>query len=258
MARRKKAKQSAPAEPPQPVTGGNQINATRHATIFDPARFGDRQVDIVGCGATGSRIALELAKMGVQNLHLYDFDDIESHNLANQVFGLEDVGRPKVDALADRIYADTGLVVTKHNEAVTGRTQLGNIVFLLTDTMASRKEIWSGAIRHKLHVALMIETRMGADQGRVYTVDPTSFMDVKFWEENLYEDREAPESLCGSRVTVGPTAALIQSHALWAFIRWFRWNNHPAKYERPEIESLVYADPPMAMNQDVPSVESLI
>src|SRR6056297_1732350 len=119
----------------------NQIEPLRHMSVFSPEQFGSKRIDIIGCGATGSRIALELAKLGVSNLHLWDFDKVESHNLANQAFELSHVGEKKVNALAEIIQRATGLEVVTHDEAVTGMTPLGNVVFLLTDTMASRKEI---------------------------------------------------------------------------------------------------------------------
>lgn len=225
----------------------NLIDPLRHLSVFNPDTLGEQRIDIIGCGATGSRIAMEIAKLGVTNLHIWDFDNVEEHNIANQLFGIQDIGKQKVRALAERILADTGLAVHAHNEAVTGRTMLGDIVFLLTDTMASRKEIWEGAIRYKPSVKLMIETRMGASEGRVYTVRPTIPVEINAWEGTLCEDEEASESLCGSRVTVGPTATLVTAHATWAFLRWFGWAYKDG--EQPESELLFYAEPPMVLTQ---------
>lgn len=227
----------------------NKTDPLRHMSVFNPDTFGDRRVDIIGCGATGSRIAMEIAKLGVTNLHLHDFDKIEAHNCANQLFGINDVGKLKVDALADRILADTGLEVTKHPEAVTGRSELGNVVFLLTDTMKSRKEIWEGAIRFHPMTEIMIETRMGASEGRVYIVRPCIPGDIRFWESTLCDDDEAAESLCGARTSVGPTAALIHAHAVWSMIRWFANAKDAEKHERPQAEAIFYADPPMVMTR---------
>lgn len=198
------------------------IDSTRHRSVFSPDKFGDKaRVDIIGCGATGSRIALSLAKLGIKNLHLWDFDIVEPHNLANQAYTLEDVGSPKVSALAAHIFAATGEWPTQHNEPVTAKTQLGNIVFLLTDTMKSRKEIWQGAIRFKLHIKLMVETRMGAEEGRIYSISPTKMDEIKLWESTLCEDSEAAVSECGTSISVGPTAEIISGMAVWQFIRWY-------------------------------------
>jgi len=203
------------------MSSDNLVETMRHAKVFMASEFGDRRVDVIGCGATGSRIALSLAKLGIRNLHIWDFDKIEAHNIANQAFGNDDIGKFKVEALAETIKRQTGLIATAHNEAVTGRSTLGEHVFLLTDSMKSRKEIWQGALRFKLHVKDMIETRMGADEGRIYAIRPFIPDDAKFWEETLYDDAEASESLCGSPITVGPTAEVISGLAVWQFINMY-------------------------------------
>lgn len=197
------------------------VDPLRHLSVFSPHAFGAKRVDVVGCGATGSRIALSLGKLGVENIHVWDFDTVEEHNVANQVFGNGDVGKLKVEALAAIIKAATGTSVTTHAERVDGSQFLGEVVFLLTDTMSSRKEVWNGALKFKLRTKLLIETRMGADNGRVYTVNPNKPGNIKAWEETLYEDTEAEVSACGASVSVGPTAEVIAGLAVWQMIRWF-------------------------------------
>lgn len=60
------------------------------------------RVLIAGCGV-GSTIAELAARMGFQNFILVDGDSVEAHNLNRQAFVMEDVGAPKVEALAKRI-----------------------------------------------------------------------------------------------------------------------------------------------------------
>ena len=74
------------------------IDASRHVPLFDALQY-DRDgggVEIVGCGATGSRVALELVKLGVRHFVLWDDDKVEDHNIANQAFEACDVGEYKV------------------------------------------------------------------------------------------------------------------------------------------------------------------
>jgi molybdopterin/thiamine biosynthesis adenylyltransferase len=197
------------------------VDPLRHLSVFSPYAFGTRRVDVIGCGATGSRIVLSLAKLGVENIHVWDFDQVEEHNIANQAFGLGDVGASKVNALAALIEATTGTKINAHAERVDGSQVLGDVVFLLTDTMSSRKEIWEKGLKFKLKSKLLIETRMGADNGRIYTVNPNKPGHIKAWEEVLYDDAEAEVSACGASVSVGPTAEIISGIAVWQMIRWF-------------------------------------
>ncbi|MGY6126046.1 HesA/MoeB/ThiF family protein [Paraburkholderia strydomiana] len=59
---------------------------------------------IVGCGAIGNEVAKNLALLGVGNIHLYDFDTIELHNLTRSVlFREDDVGENKAVIAAQRL-----------------------------------------------------------------------------------------------------------------------------------------------------------
>lgn len=212
------------------------IDASRHRTIFSPEAFGNTRVDVIGVGASGSKIALELAKLGVSNLHVWDHDKVEEHNLANQLYGPTDIGRPKVEAFYDLALAQTGAKVTVHQEKVDGSQALGPIVFVLTDTMSSRQEIWRRALKLRPNVKLVIETRMGVNEGRVYSVVPTLPAHFRAYEETLYDDEEAEVSACGSKITVGPTGAFLAGLAVWQLIRWWRIEQALTKGEEVEDE----------------------
>src|SRR5579864_2540201 len=164
------------------------VDPSRHLDVFSPAAFGSRRVDVIGCGATGSRVALSIAKLGIDNIHIWDFDLVEEHNIANQVFGLSHVGMTKVEALANIILDSTGTSVVIHNAKVDGTQQLGEIVFLLVDSMASRKEIFDNGLKYKLRTKLMIETRMGSDSGKVYAINPNNPNHIKAWGAMWFPD----------------------------------------------------------------------
>jgi adenylyltransferase/sulfurtransferase len=61
---------------------------------------------LVGAGGLGSPAALYLAAAGVGRLGLVDFDRVDASNLQRQVlYDTADVGRPKLEAAAERIRA---------------------------------------------------------------------------------------------------------------------------------------------------------
>lgn len=210
------------------------LDTIRHLEVFSPSDFGDQHIDIIGVGATGSRIALSLAKLGIENIGIWDPDRVEAHNIANQVFGNGDIGKSKVRALRDLIKAQTGIKVSTHKARVEGSERLGPVVFLLTDTMASRMEIFKGALRYKPHIRLVVETRMGADTGRIYTFNPALPIDVRGWEAAWYPDEETDPSVCTAAVTVGPTAEIISGYAVWQFMRWHRAQMALADGQEPD------------------------
>jgi adenylyltransferase/sulfurtransferase len=64
------------------------------------------KVLIVGMGGLGCPVALYLAASGVGELHLADDDQVDLSNLQRQIaHGEVDIGRPKVDSVADSIAA---------------------------------------------------------------------------------------------------------------------------------------------------------
>lgn len=72
----------------------------------------NRHVLVVGCGSVGSTMADVLARHGVGCFTLIDPDTVEAPNLSRSTYRHADVGRPKVDALAEHLTdIDPGLTV---------------------------------------------------------------------------------------------------------------------------------------------------
>ncbi len=229
------------------MTNTNQVDTLRHQNEFSLTLLQQLRVDIIGCGATAVRIALDVAGLGVQQLHLWDFDRIEAHNIANQLqaFGIPDVGRYKAEVLAERIEHLTGLKPTVHLEAVNGTQRLGQVIFLLTDTMASRQEIWQRGIRRKVGKKLMIETRLSPWEYHVYTIDPMRDSHIRGWEavsDYGDEDPTVEVGSCRSKTTIGGTATQMAGVAVNQFIRWLKLESGTADAgERIEQQRAVCA-----------------
>ena len=65
---------------------------------FNPDSVSER-IHIIGCGSVGSTVAELLTRFGLTKFTLYDFDLVEPHNIANQMFRKTDIGKTKVEAL---------------------------------------------------------------------------------------------------------------------------------------------------------------
>lgn len=200
------------------------INISRNIKIFDPEVF-KLPVHIIGCGATGSKIALEIAKLGVKNLHLWDFDIVENKNITNQLFYIKDVGKNKVDALSNHILEATGIDCIVHNEKVVNQSLQG-IVFVLTDSMDTRIEIFNNCIKYRPGIPYFIETRMGIDLVQVFTVNNAEVEVIKKYESSLVisESKEESKYLspCGAVPGIGATSSYLASIAVWQFIKVYQ------------------------------------
>lgn len=182
-------------------------------------------VHIVGVGGIGSKVA-ECILRGdcgtVPQLHVWDGDTVESHNLRNQAYILEDVDHPKVFALTQRAKAWGGAVPHVHNEFITGAVPLSGIVILCLDSMSARKTVWDTCIKQNPNVRLMIETRMDALRGVIYTVDPNNELHVAEWEKYWFPDDEGHNegAGCGLNPTLGTTALKVAGEVGWQLIRF--------------------------------------
>lgn len=64
----------------------------------------ESSVGIIGCGAVGGDIAIQLAMAGVESFVLMDYDSVESSDCARHLYYEEsDIGRKKVEVLSDRL-----------------------------------------------------------------------------------------------------------------------------------------------------------
>lgn len=100
-------------------------------TALDPqlrARLRECTVAIVGCGGLGSNVAEMLVRSGIGRLTLMDFDVVDECNLNRQFFFRDQIGVPKVVALAEnlrRIRSDVRL------DLVAERVTEANIIELV-------------------------------------------------------------------------------------------------------------------------------
>lgn len=67
------------------------------------SRLKNKVVGIAGCGGLGSNAAISLARVGVGNLIIADFDKVEEGNLNRQYFFADQIGLCKVTALKENV-----------------------------------------------------------------------------------------------------------------------------------------------------------
>jgi hypothetical protein len=223
-------------------------NYSRTSSIISPAIIKDIDFSVIGLGATGSRVPLALKNMGAKKITIFDDGEVKPHNNSNQLFSENHIGMFKVDAVNDVLKYFGHEEVKAKKEKATGQTRLGQVVFLLTDTMPSRREIWEGAIKNHPNVEIVVETRMGVYDWRIYTVNPVNPDHVKFYNEKLeYDSDQTSESACQSKTSIGSTASIIANLAVSQVIGWYnmKYNNKPPIDLIEQIGNVNYPDDPI-------------
>lgn len=188
-------------ESPTSGGGGPATMSCRHQRqmeLVNNSKLEKTRISIIGAGAIGSIVAVSLAKMGCTSLTVWDFDTVEEVNLPNQWFRPKDIGQPKAEALKAIVADWTDVRIDARNERYTGQPIDKGIVISAVDSMKARKTIWT-ATKYKSKHPRFIDTRMAAEVGQVYFVNPIDPDDVRFYEESLFDDDEGLQERCTAR-----------------------------------------------------------
>ena len=201
------------------------MDLSKSYDFFQPEKD-DARIHIVGCGSVGSTLAENLARCGVTKMTLWDFDHVEPHNICNQMFRQQDVGKLKVEALKDILMdinpeiADT--VELKPN-GWNGKLMSGYI-FLCVDNIELRREIVEKHMDSP-YVKAMFDVRTMLTGAQHYAADwNDSKMKKDFLGSMQFSHEEAseetPVSACGVVLGIVTTVRLICGMCVNNYIRF--------------------------------------
>lgn len=99
---------------------GLTAGLARYFSASQLSKLHNASVGIIGAGGLGSNVAFMLVRSGVRHLALIDHDRVDASNLNRQAFVPEDIGSPKVAALARHLlHLEPNLTLTIHQLLVT-------------------------------------------------------------------------------------------------------------------------------------------
>jgi hypothetical protein len=166
----------------------------RQLDFYDPAKD-NNHVLVVGAGSGGSYIVFGLARMGVRNITVVDFDVVEAHNLPNQFFAeslipelMDESGKvAKVDALKATInfmIPDNGVkyIKAKVEEAPDLLKNRWDVIISAVDSMAVRRWIFE-----HIPFNFLIDPRSGGEFVNIFTC--TEY-EKEAHRRNLWTDEE--------------------------------------------------------------------
>jgi len=171
---------------------------SRQRDIVPPERIADCKATIIGVGAIGRQVALQLTAMGIPRLQLIDHDRVEWSNLASQGYMEGDMGKLKVNATLElcwRINAATQIHIVP--ERFRRSMEIGNVVFCAVDRIDVRRLIWESV---KDRVNFYCDGRMSAEVLRVLTA--CDFESRKHYPTTLFNSDEAFVGPCTAKTTI--------------------------------------------------------
>lgn len=207
------------------------MNTNKFHDFFKPEDVNER-IHIIGCGAVGSLVADTLARMGLTKITLYDFDTVESHNIANQLYTEADINRLKVDALAERMLAinpDIGGDLKKQPAGYQSQ-RLSGYVFLCVDNIDLRRSIVE-KYQHDPFIKAMFDFRMRLTDAQHFAADwadPKAVQSLLNSMQFTHDEakQETPVSACNLTLSVIPTVWMIVSCGVSNFMNFVKSGNY--------------------------------
>lgn len=189
----------------------------RFSGITDIERISQTKVAVIGAGGIGCPAALALAKNGVHDLCIMDFDRVATENLGTQLHGPKTIGVQKVISLRGMLrsqapWCNLHLETSRFTSSYSGYEP--EILIPAVDSLEARKEAFDYAQLNP-HVKLIVDARMGAEVLTIYTVNPE--LDGGWYEPTL--EGEALDAPCTAKSTFhcglvagGLVASVVKSY----------------------------------------------
>lgn len=190
---------------------------TRQQELVPRQRLSSLRATVIGVGAIGRQVALQLAAIGTPRIQLVDFDMVDTSNVTTQGYLAADVGQRKILATAEAIgRLDPEIVVEVIQDRYRPRIGIGEAVFCCVDSIRSREAIWrsAGAECH-----FWADGRMLGEVIRVLAADDTVGRDD--YPSTLFAQAEAQAGRCTSRSTIY-AASIAAGLLVHQFSRWLR------------------------------------
>lgn len=206
------------------------MDLNKSLEFFDPSKVKEK-CHIIGCGSIGGNVAELLARYGVSDIVLWDFDEVEPHNIANQIFLQEHIGVKKTLAL--------DIILTAINPDITLRLRekyenqpLSGYVFMCVDNVEVRQKIVE-ANWYNPNVIAVFDFRTTLLEGQCYFADWTNMKQKESLRTSLdftHEEAKAntPVSACGFELSVSPVVKMCSIMGIVNFTNFI--NNQPTKH----------------------------
>lgn len=205
-------------------------------SYFDPTKI-TMPIHIVGCGAIGSTLAVMLARCGLSNIHLWDFDTVEWNNIANQQYFHANLGQPKTECLKKQLMAINPRIKV-HTKGKWTSESLAGAVCLCLDNIDTRRDVTKAQMQNN-RVKLMLDFRMRLTDAQHFMADWVVPKEREIFLRTMnfsHEEAAAntPVSACNTTLSIMPTVQTIVSLGVSNMINYFN--------KQPTVR-MVVADP---------------
>lgn len=211
----------------------------RQSSIIPPDAISRHRFCVVGVGAVGRQVAMQLAGAGAKHVRVIDFDKVEPVNIATQHYQADFIGRTKVEAVVqemkrlnlegDADFVEDCQMWRPREVAKWGPT----VLFSCVDNMEARQSIYH--YFKKYEVPLLIDGRMLGENIHLLTVQQGD----THYEGTLFSDAEAEQGRCTAQSTYFASSCLasLMIRNLSMFLRQFPIDEKDRKLNLLDLDS---------------------
>ncbi len=221
-----KTKEKKPLVPEAPAVAQEPVNDEdavakgrflRQQGIINPDILRTQAATIIGVGAVGRQLAVQLASFGVPNIHLLDHDTVEEHNITTQGYLQDDVGRSKVEACTQAILAvDKSVKIRAIATKYEPKLMQTDVIFCCVDSIEVRQQIWEA---EKDRLAFWGDARMLGENIRVLAVGDAQ--GKEYYPKTFFTANQAERGACTQRGLIY-TACVSASLLMQQYCKWLR------------------------------------
>jgi molybdopterin/thiamine biosynthesis adenylyltransferase len=208
------------------------MDLNKSLEFFDPSKV-EGMCHVIGCGSIGSNVAELLTRYGVKHITLWDLDEVEPHNIANQIYTEEDVGFAKTLCLSRYLFKiNPQLKRTLKIKGKYQNTPLNDYVFMCVDSVEVRRELVEANMMNP-SIKAIFDFRTTLLEGQCYFADWTKkkqkeslLTSLQFSHEEAMKN--TPVSACGFELSV---STVVKMTAIMGIVNFTNFiNKQPTKH----------------------------
>jgi tRNA A37 threonylcarbamoyladenosine dehydratase len=184
-----------------------------------------KDILVLGQGGIGSWVSLLLSRIGC-NLHIYDMDIYEEHNMTGQIVKKSGIGKKKTEAVKEIIIELSPDCVIDTYGQYEDTSETNDIVICGFDNMRARKLAFTKWVEYvntdgiDKSTCFFQDGRLNAEQLQIFNIPGNREDLIKEYEkEYLFADEEVEETDCTFKQT-SHCAAMIASHMVGFLTNW--------------------------------------
>lgn len=183
------------------------LDHQRQVGLFEPSSFEGYDIKLSGAGNLGSAIALQLMKLGLSKLSVYDPTEVSKGDPAVSIFRTYDPNRSRIGSTYELIADGSLQSIDSHSRYLSKEDELGQIVINTFADKKIRKDVL-GLVRSSGKVRLLLDVQQSGSKGRIFAVNPLDKESVSLYEADIAKSQPNEQAVID-------VVLMIASWAVW-------------------------------------------